>query len=112
MLLSNVFVEKQQKILLAEKEKLTSEIVKLKKYPDYGERDDDNTLELIDYENNLTLEENLAKTLKKIGVALKAIEDGTYGTCRKCLQLIEKGRLEMMPFAEVCSKCQKKPAKN
>ncbi len=107
MPLSKAFIEKQRNILLSEKEKLDGEIVKLKKYPDYGDRDDDNTLELVDYENNLTLEENLAKTLKQVKAALKRIEDGIYGTCRKCLQPIEKGRIEMMPFAEVCSKCQK-----
>ncbi|HLC43923.1 MAG TPA: hypothetical protein VJK08_02250 [Patescibacteria group bacterium] len=112
MSLSKAFIEKQKRILLSEKDKLIGAIAKLKKYPDYGEQEDDNTLELIDYENNLTLEENLATTLEKIGLALKAIENGTYGTCCKCLQFIEKGRLEMMPFAEICSKCQKKPVKN
>ena len=108
MTLSEKFIEKQRQILLAEKERLSSEIAKLKKYPDYGDRDDDNTLELVDYENNLTLEENLAKTLKLIKTALKQIEVQKYGICQKCLQSIEKGRIEMMPFAQVCSKCQKK----
>lgn len=112
MSLSQAFITKQQKILSAEKEKLSGQISYLKKYPNYGDQDDDNTLELIDYRNNLTLEENLAQTLKEVKSALKNIETGSYGQCRKCLQLIEKGRLEMMPQAQTCSKCQKKSAKN
>lgn len=108
MSLPKAFLHKQKAILISEKDKLAAAILKLKKYPDYGDQDDDNTMELIDYENNLSLEENLDHTLKKVNKALKDIENGTYGECKQCLDPIEKARLEMMPFTEYCSKCQKK----
>lgn len=108
MPLSEKFIKNQQEILLKEKERLEKKIKDLKKYPDYGDLEDDNTMELIDYENNMSLEEQLAHVLKKIDKALKAIENGTYGQCPKCKESIEQGRLEAMPFADVCVTCQSK----
>ena len=108
MPLPKKFIDKQKKILASERDRLVAEIENLKKYPDYGERGDDNTLELIDFETNLSIEENLAKTLTKVNVALKAIEKGTYGRCSKCRELIEAGRLKSMPYAELCITCRNK----
>lgn len=108
MSLTKDFIKKQQTSLLAEKEKLEAKIKSLKKYPDYGDQDDDNTMELVDFENNSSLEEGLEKTLKQVKKALKAIEAGTYGQCAGCKTLIEGARLNSMPYAEVCVTCKNK----
>ncbi len=46
------------------------------------------------------------KTVAKIDEALRRIEDGTYGVCEVCGQLIRKPRLLNMPFAHTCMECQ------
>ncbi|WBW95344.1 TraR/DksA C4-type zinc finger protein [Oceanirhabdus sp. W0125-5] len=49
---------------------------------------------------------NENKILNKIDNSLKKIEDGTYGICPMCSKTINKERLEFMPYAEYCIKCQ------
>ena len=46
------------------------------------------------------------KTLQKIDEALHRIDDGTYGICAICGQLIRKARLQHLPFAHTCMECQ------
>lgn len=46
------------------------------------------------------------KTLQKIEEALHRIEDGSYGICEVCGQLIRKARLQHLPFAHTCMECQ------
>lgn len=107
MTLSQEMIQKQKKSLVEEKAKLTEKIKELKHFPDYGDNEDDNAKELADFESNLSIEEQLELLIKKINKALEAIEDGTYGKCKKCNRLIETGRLEIMPYADVCVTCKK-----
>jgi len=101
------FFSDQKKILLAEKEKIEQKIAKLKKFPKYGTDEEDNLQEMEDYGNNLSIEGQLEFLSKKITKALKAIEKGTYGKCNVCRENIERGRLKIMPYAEVCVTCKK-----
>ena len=41
-----------------------------------------------------------------IDEAIRAIDEGTYGACEGCGNLIEKPRLHALPFAKNCIKCQ------
>ena len=41
-----------------------------------------------------------------IDEALRSIEQGTYGACEMCGELISKPRLTVLPFATTCIKCQ------
>ena len=100
-------IEKQRELLLEEKVRLQSKIKRLSEFPDHGRNDDDNAKELADFENNLSLEEQIKYLLNKIDRALKSIDDGTYGQCSKCKEAIESGRLEIMPYAELCITCQR-----
>lgn len=78
----------------------------LKKYPDYGDLDDDNIQELTDFENNMSIDDQLEFLLKKVKSALNAIENKTYGQCKKCRSSIDQGRLRIMPYADLCVNCQ------
>lgn len=100
------FLKKQKEALLAEKSVIEKKIEKLKKYPDYGGDEEDNIQESSDYESNLSIETQLSFLLNKIDKALKSIEKGTYGVCSKCKKNIEHGRLEVMPYADLCVTCQ------
>ena len=46
------------------------------------------------------------RLIHKIDEALLRIEDGSYGICEVCGQLIRKPRLLNMPFVHTCMECQ------
>ena len=46
------------------------------------------------------------KLLREIGDALQRIEHGTYGVCLECQEPISVKRLEAVPWARYCVKCQ------
>ena len=46
------------------------------------------------------------RTIQQIEEALHRIEDGTYGVCTVCGQLIRKPRLLNQPFVQTCMECQ------
>lgn len=47
-----------------------------------------------------------ANEVQCIDRALKRIEEGTYGVCTECGELIGEARLRALPYAELCVKCQ------
>ena len=49
---------------------------------------------------------NINRTIQKIDEALHRIDDGTYGVCTVCGQLIRKPRLLNQPFVLTCMECQ------
>lgn len=50
--------------------------------------------------------------LANIDNALKKIEDGTYGICAECGEMIDERRLMVKPFAIYCVKCREEKEKN
>ena len=50
--------------------------------------------------------ERLRRRLISIEEALEAIEDGDYGSCEECEEPISEKRLQLMPFARFCVRCQ------
>ncbi len=100
------FIEQQRNALLKEKERLTAQIEKLEKYPDYGDFEEDTINELQDYENNMSIDDELNSVLDKVNAALSAIDNGTYGRCSKCQEVITENRLEIIPYADICVSCE------
>jgi len=62
--------------------------------------------ETFEVEKGRALEANEMSLLDKINDALTAIDDGTYGKCKACGKDIDKERLEFLPYAVNCIKCQ------
>lgn len=56
----------------------------------------------------LKLKQTDAKILQAIEEALGRIEDGTYGTCRDCGEMIAEPRLKAIPWTRVCITCKEK----
>lgn len=81
------------------------------KWKEVGNKDEDNAVEVANFQDNISLERNLEINLEKIEKALEKIEKGEYGKCEKCSQNIEEERLIAYPEATVCLKCtaQKRP---
>ncbi len=49
---------------------------------------------------------SINRTIQQIDEALHRIDDGTYGVCTVCGQLIRKPRLLNQPFVQTCMECQ------
>lgn len=43
--------------------------------------------------------------LKQVRLALRRIEDGSYGECLHCSEDIAPARLEAMPYSSYCVRC-------
>jgi len=64
-----------------------------------------------DREFSLVLASNERELLYALDEALKKIEDGSFGICEDCKNLIAKNRLKALPYAPLCVKCQSKREK-
>jgi len=76
------------------------------KFPEYGNKPDENAQEISDYTANSASEKVLEKTLSDIDGALQRIENGTYGICKYCGQPISPKRLQARPVASARIKCK------
>lgn len=113
-MLENVLEFKQK--LIEEKNRIEMELRKIAsqdsdgdykaEFEDYGRERDDNASEVENYTVNLGVTESLETELDKIKLALKKIENGTYGKCEKCNKDITEKRLEAYPAAQNCVDCQ------
>ena len=72
----------------------------------YDNHPADTGSETFEVEKGRALEANEMSLLDKIDDALRAIDDGTYGKCKSCGKEIDRGRLEFLPYAVNCIKCQ------
>jgi DnaK suppressor protein len=75
------------------------------RFPQYGISQDDNALEVSDYQDNISVQHGLQAELDQIDLALQKIEQGTYGICSNCNQVIPKDRLMIFPAATTCVSC-------
>jgi RNA polymerase-binding protein DksA len=78
------------------------------KFPEYGDKPDENAQEISEYSTTVETERILEKTLSDIDKALKRIEDGEYGICKYCGKEIHPKRLLARPTASSCIECKTK----
>ena len=57
-------------------------------------------------EVDFTLMQMKSQTLAKIDEAVKRLEQGCYGVCAECSTEISEARLQALPFAGLCRRCQ------
>jgi len=62
--------------------------------------------ELFEVEKNLALKNDIIRKIKLIDNALKKVDYGNYGICDYCQSDIEIERLEYIPYAKFCIKCE------
>jgi len=91
-----------------------------------GEMDKYTPTELSNYDNhpadlgtdlfltgmNYALKNHQKNQVYEVDEALKRISNGTYGICEDCGAEISEERLEVMPTANLCIKCQEDNTKN
>jgi DnaK suppressor protein len=78
------------------------------KFPDYGDKKDENAQEIDEYTTNIATEKVLESTLRDINKALERIEGGEYGVCKYCKQAIGEKRMMARPVASACVECKTK----
>lgn len=78
------------------------------KFPDFGDKPDENALEVGEYTTNLATEKVLKDSLRDIENALERIKKGTYGVCKYCHKEIGEKRLLARPVASACVECKSK----
>ena len=72
---------------------------------DRGSEDDDGSDAFMRLQN-LSQVDSHNKVIQQIDEALARIQEGTYGICEICGQLIRKPRLLNLPFVHTCMECQ------
>ncbi|HHX41150.1 MAG TPA: hypothetical protein GX715_14410 [Armatimonadetes bacterium] len=78
----------------------------LSELSDYDDHPADIATETFEREKDRALRENARETIERVEAALQKMENGTYGLCDICGQPIPVGRLDAVPYATLCVKCQ------
>ncbi len=78
------------------------------KWQDVGDKDEDNAVEVADFQDSIALEHSLEENLERIEKALTQIDKGAYGVCETCGNAIEADRLIALPQATQCMSCSSK----
>lgn len=117
-LLKETTLAEIKKNLLDQKTRLVSDLADLArhdnhesdntsaKFPEYGDKPDENAQEIADYSTNLAAEKVLEKSLADIEAALGRIQKETYGVCKYCGNPIPEKRLIARPTASSCVACK------
>jgi DnaK suppressor protein len=61
-----------------------------------------------EHDNTLSLLANEKQMVEEIVVALRRLDDGTYGKCEGCQASIPRDRLREVPYTRYCVACAKK----
>jgi RNA polymerase-binding transcription factor len=98
-------LDKVRALLRARKRQLADELAELTKPPEagsnlsFGKRIGEGTTEAVERISST------AAALAELDRALEKVDEGTYGVCDDCEQLISSDRLEAMPSATLCVTC-------
>lgn len=83
----------------------TLRTVALEQTDDRGSEDEDGSDAFMRLQN-LRQVDSQSRIIQQIDEALARINDGSYGICEVCGQLIRKPRLMNLPFVHTCMECQ------
>lgn len=109
-----------KELLLQEKQKVLNTLKRMEEHQPHNASMREYTEELSSYDNHpadlgtemfmttmqANLENNERYRLNEIDEALQRIETGEYGICRGCGNIIAAERLEIIPEADTCMKCE------
>jgi len=107
-------LESERKRLIEEFEQLKSSVRPAEERREgspFGKREEE-AAETYELEKRLALEKRISGQLAEVEHALRKFEEGTYGSCDSCGQLIDPDRLEALPQAALCLNCKTNQAKN
>lgn len=107
-------MEEFKKRLLKEQEEIIHRIEELKKDDPFSDPEYSNDNAAVDndvreqeaHQRIEAEQEALKDKMKKIEAALKRIEKGNYGYCKRCNKEIPEKRLELVPETSYCVDCE------
>jgi DnaK suppressor protein len=106
-------VEKFRAILLDRRKEIVGDVTQLKNQAVRSYEDEVSVDHMADhgsdsYEKDQTIGfiEREGESLRAINIALQKIKEGTFGVCEGCGGKIRKVRLNAIPYARLCLKCQ------
>ena len=107
------YFRKIERDLLSRRKKIASEdpfadTTRLDDNADLGSE----AVEQFGHEQAKALGEETEQALGRVRGAMKRIEDGSYGKCVSCGEMIDTDRLGIDPTAELCMNCAKLGIKN
>lgn len=117
--MDKAFLQQIKEKLLEEKKRLENQLSKFAKpnpnnpndyeakYPEIGSEEEENALEIAEFNKDLTLERTFEQELQDINNALERIEKNEYGICKYCKKPIKKERLLARPTSSSCVECKK-----
>ena len=73
--------------------------------------DDTEAAEQFGHAQSAALGAETSDALKRVRSAMSRVDDGTYGKCITCEEMIDTDRLGIDPTADLCMSCAKKAAK-
>ena len=114
--LDKKMIARFKKILLKEREQIVGEVKQIvessKEMGQDGIQDiGDEAANIYNKQVLLSLNENERMRLQEVDESLDRIENGTYGVCEECGELIGLKRLEVRPVAKYCVPCKTKMEK-
>jgi DnaK suppressor protein len=74
--------------------------------PGFGKRAGDYVAQVVEDRTNNQLADSLTATAASIHVALTLIDEGRFGSCQSCGEPIGEDRLQAVPWALLCMRCQ------
>jgi DnaK suppressor protein len=74
----------------------------------YGNHMADDASEAFEQAKDLALRQNAEQLLAQVKEALARFDRGTYGICQQCREEIDPARLEALPYANLCLRCQQR----
>lgn len=107
----NTRKERLRRLLIQKREDIIREAKsEIKKFKNGEKRQlvetvmDDGDMSVVDLSEDISLKQlsTHRETLMKIDIALRKLEEGTYGICEECGDEISEERLKIMPFAIYC----------
>jgi RNA polymerase-binding protein DksA len=96
--------------LLAERERLMQELGERIENPGqmtYGSQAAAAS-QVFEQQRDLALRDRSRLDLSRVEAAIRALDDGTYGTCTNCGKPIATERLEAIPWVATCIDCARK----
>ena len=115
--MSEQFLSEMKEKLLAEKQQLEEKLARIGKraggeggkysatWQEYGDKEEDNASEVEEYSASIGLGQTFETELQEVVIALKNLDDGTYGLCEKCHEPIDEKRLTIRPMSRFCMEC-------
>jgi len=68
---------------------------------------DETDIDAYEREKTLALVHGLERKLDSLDRAIHLAQNGTYGICEQCGERIDPARLEILPHATLCLRCQR-----